>query len=216
MKTWIDLIFDSNQAFPSKLLEKCVRELGANKGLMHNLREWNCGMEQCHGCQMAISKFLDCKCLALWASTLWLRYATLQNLIPSFPRIASPPHPPPWRNPRKGRDQILPSSNLAWSSVACEHNHIISYFSGFHSNSPTTSAATAAALSPSFSVRPSALSKSLMLRYAFLDFAAAAAISGAGGATTTKTELLASADVDRRQRSSCLYTRDRLLGSRMI
>ena len=22
------------------------------------------------------------------------------------------PHPPPWRNPRKGRDQILPSGNL--------------------------------------------------------------------------------------------------------
>ena len=50
-------------------------------------------------------------CLALWASGLWLRYTTLQNLIPSFPWIA-PPHPPPWRNPRKGRDQILPSGNL--------------------------------------------------------------------------------------------------------
>ena len=46
------------------------------------------------------------------ASGLWLRYATLQNLIPSFPWIA-PPRPPPWRNPRKGRDQILPSGNLA-------------------------------------------------------------------------------------------------------
>ena len=31
-------------------------------------------------------------------------------MIPSFPWIA-PPHPPPWRNPRKGRDQILPSGN---------------------------------------------------------------------------------------------------------
>ena len=50
-------------------------------------------------------------CLALRASGLWLRYATLQNLIPSFPWIA-PPRPPPWRNPRKGRDQILPSGNL--------------------------------------------------------------------------------------------------------
>ena len=29
-------------------------------------------------------------CMALWASRLWLRYATLQNLIPSFPWIA--PH----------------------------------------------------------------------------------------------------------------------------
>ena len=43
---------------------------------------------------------------------LWLRYAALQNLIPSFPWIA-PPHPPPRHNPRKGRDQILPSGNLA-------------------------------------------------------------------------------------------------------
>ena len=50
-------------------------------------------------------------CLALWASGLWLRYTTLQNLIPSFPWIALP-RPPPWRNPRKGRDQILPSGNL--------------------------------------------------------------------------------------------------------
>ncbi len=49
-------------------------------------------------------------CLALRATGLWLRYATLQNLIPSFPWIA-PPRPPPWRNPRKGRDQILPSGN---------------------------------------------------------------------------------------------------------
>ena len=43
---------------------------------------------------------------------LWLRYATLQNWIPSFPWIA-PPCPPLWRNPRKGRDRILPSGNLA-------------------------------------------------------------------------------------------------------
>ena len=41
-----------------------------------------------HGCQMAIAKFLDRMCLALRASGLWLRYATLQNLIPSFPWIA--------------------------------------------------------------------------------------------------------------------------------
>ena len=62
-----------------------------------------------HGCQMAIARFLDRMCLALWASGLWLRYAMLQNLIPSFPWIA-----PGWRawgrNPRKGRDQILQRS----------------------------------------------------------------------------------------------------------
>ena len=49
-------------------------------------------------------------CLALRASGLWLRYATLQNWIPSFPWIA-PSRPPLWRNPRKGKDQILPSGN---------------------------------------------------------------------------------------------------------
>ena len=63
------------------------------------------------GCQMAIARFLDGMCLALRASRLWLRYAALQNLIPTFPWIA-PPGTPPWRNPRKGRDQILPSGNL--------------------------------------------------------------------------------------------------------
>ena len=36
------------------------------------------------------STFLDRLCLALRASGLWLRYAALQNLIPSFPWIA--PH----------------------------------------------------------------------------------------------------------------------------
>ena len=41
-----------------------------------------------HGCQMAIARFLDRFCLARRASGLWLRYAALQNLIPSFPWIA--------------------------------------------------------------------------------------------------------------------------------
>ena len=35
-----------------------------------------------HGCQMAIAKFLDCMCVALRASGLWLRYAALQNFTP--------------------------------------------------------------------------------------------------------------------------------------
>ena len=50
---------------------------------------------------MAIARFLDRLCLALRASGLWLRYATLQNLITSLPWIA-----PGWRA------QILPSGNL--------------------------------------------------------------------------------------------------------
>ena len=47
------------------------------------------------------------------ASGLWLRYAALQNLIPFSPWIAPAPCTPPWRNPRKGGDQILPSGNTA-------------------------------------------------------------------------------------------------------
>ena len=46
--------------------------------------------------------FLDCICLAPWASGLCFRYSMLQNLFSPFPR----------RNPRKGRDQILPTGNL--------------------------------------------------------------------------------------------------------
>ena len=45
-----------------------------------------------------------------WGFWTMVCYTELQNLIPSFPRIA-PPHTPPWRNPRKGRDPILPSGN---------------------------------------------------------------------------------------------------------
>ena len=79
-----------------------------------------------HGCQMAIARFLDHMCLALRASGLWLRYATLQNFIPSFPRIA-PPRPPPRRNPRKGRDQILPSGNTepTHNAADCEHSSLV-------------------------------------------------------------------------------------------
>ena len=54
-----------------------------------------------HGCQMAIARFLDhTYVFALRASGLWLRYATLQNLISSFPWIAHP-CPPTWRNQRR-------------------------------------------------------------------------------------------------------------------
>ena len=49
-------------------------------------------------------------CLALWASGLWLRYATLQNLIPSFPWIA--PHAL-HSGAIQGKEGIkLPSGNL--------------------------------------------------------------------------------------------------------
>ena len=52
---------------------------------------------------MAIAKLLDCMCWALWALGLWLRYATLQNLIPSFPWIASPALQP---NAIQGKEEI--------------------------------------------------------------------------------------------------------------
>ena len=38
-----------------------------------------------------------------------LRYAAKFD---PFLSLDCAPHPPPWRNPRKGRDQILPSGNL--------------------------------------------------------------------------------------------------------
>ena len=47
--------------------------------------EW---VEWRHGYQLGIAKFLDSWLLALWASGLCLRYATLHNLISSFPWIA--------------------------------------------------------------------------------------------------------------------------------
>ena len=66
-----------------------------------------------------LSKFYSCKNnkvihrgWPLWAFGLWLRYAMLQNLIPSFPWIA-PPHPPPWHNRRKGRDHFCHLATLA-------------------------------------------------------------------------------------------------------
>ena len=70
---------------------------------------------------MAIARFLDRMCLALRTSGLWLRYATLQNLIPSFPWIV-PPRPPPWCNPRKERDHILISGylELKFATVGAE------------------------------------------------------------------------------------------------
>ena len=43
--------------------------------------------------------------------------ATLQNLIPFFR-----PRPPPWRNPRNGRDQILPSGNTGGGAVSVSNN----------------------------------------------------------------------------------------------
>ena len=45
-----------------------------------------------HGCQLAIAKFLDCRLWPFGLEGLWLRYAMLQNLIPSFPWIS-----PGWR-----------------------------------------------------------------------------------------------------------------------
>ena len=83
----------------------------------------NCGtlISKKLGCPMLIilrvARFLDHMCLALRASGLWLCYATLQNLIPSFPWIA-PPRPPPQRNSRKGRDQILPSGNTGAAGLS--------------------------------------------------------------------------------------------------
>ena len=61
--------------------------------------------------QKTIARFLDRMCLALRGSWTMapLRYASW----------IAPPRPPPWRNPRKGRDQILTSCNLGLKHCAC-------------------------------------------------------------------------------------------------
>ena len=51
---------------------------------------------------MAIARFLDPMCLALRASGLWLCYAMLQNLIPSFSWIAPMPSTLAQSKERKG------------------------------------------------------------------------------------------------------------------
>ena len=62
-----------------------------------------------HVFQMAITNFLDRFCLALRAwRTMAPLTATLRSKIRSLPFLGlPPPRPPPWRNPRKGRDQIM-------------------------------------------------------------------------------------------------------------
>ena len=52
-----------------------------------------------HGCQMAIAGFLES--YVFGPSGFW----TMAPL-----RWIAPPRPPPWRNPRKGRDKILQRS----------------------------------------------------------------------------------------------------------
>ena len=39
---------------------------------------------------MATARFLHCMCFSLRASELWLHYATLEKMIPSFPWTAPP------------------------------------------------------------------------------------------------------------------------------
>ena len=63
---------------------------------------------------MAVATYLDRMCLALRAPGLWLRYAALQNFIPSFPWIAPPPSTLAQSKERKGSNfaiwQPCPSS----------------------------------------------------------------------------------------------------------
>ena len=62
-----------------------------------------------HGCQMAIAIFLES--YVFGPSGFWtmapLRYAAKFD---PFLSLDWAPHPPPWRNPRKERDQILQRS----------------------------------------------------------------------------------------------------------
>ena len=62
-----------------------------------------------HGCQMAIARFLES--YVFGPSGFWtmafLRYAAKFD---PFLSLDCAPHPPPWSNPRKRRDQILQRS----------------------------------------------------------------------------------------------------------
>ena len=71
-----------------------------------------------HGCQMAIAGFLDQMCLfgpsGFWTMAL-LCYASKFDPVLSLDCATvegGGAIPPPWRNPRKGRDHILLSGNL--------------------------------------------------------------------------------------------------------
>ena len=63
---------------------------GGKSGMTWKERDIKNGGKALHGCQTATARFLDQMCLALLASGLRLCYASLQNLIPSFPWIAPP------------------------------------------------------------------------------------------------------------------------------
>ena len=64
-----------------------------------------------HGCQRAIARFLES--YVFGPSGFWtmapLRY---DAKFDPFPSLDCAHRPPPWRNPRRGRDQLLPSGNL--------------------------------------------------------------------------------------------------------
>ena len=66
-------------------------------------------------------RLLDLAVVVLLDELLEVQVARWQNLIPSFPWIA-----PGWRawgrNPRKGRDQILPSGNLHLKELIEEYD----------------------------------------------------------------------------------------------
>ena len=70
---------------------------------------------------MAIDRFLDRMCLALWDSGLWLRYATLQNLIP-FSLWAPTPFHPGTIQGRKGSNFAIWQPCDGYILHAKEHN----------------------------------------------------------------------------------------------
>ena len=70
-----------NSGFNEIPLKEVSRSpLSPHSGFIHTI-EAGLEKERRHGCQMANARFLDSMCLALQASGLWLRFATLQNLL---------------------------------------------------------------------------------------------------------------------------------------
>ena len=75
--------------------------------------------EQGHGCQMAKARILESYLFGpygFWTMAL-PRYAARFD---PFLSLDCAPRPPPWHNPRKGRDQILPSGNTEQGSAAAK------------------------------------------------------------------------------------------------
>ena len=75
---------------------------------------------------MAIARFLDSMCLALRASGLWLRYATLQNFL-SLDQILPSGN---IDSPRKIKSPFIMHPSLSLSPLPFQTEHVAVYWAG--------------------------------------------------------------------------------------